>query len=105
MNNQHCCKCGKNLPEGSAKYIVSIRLYADFDGNIEIAEENEGNKDSIEYLIECLEGLDNKEPESEIREEMAFLLCRPCRNRFGKNPLNKPGVDMKNDERHMGILH
>ncbi len=105
MNNQHCCKCGKNLPEGSPRYIVSIRLFADYDGNIEISDGNKDDQDSIDYLIRCLEGLDDKEPENDIRDEMAFLLCRPCRNRFGRNPLNKPGFSSKNGERHTGILH
>lgn len=105
MNNQHCCKCGKYLPEGSARYIVSIRLFADFDGNIDISEGNEGDQDSIEYLMRCLEGLEDKEVENDICDEMAFLLCRPCRNRFGRNPLNRPDGDVKNGERHMGILH
>jgi len=105
MNNQHCCKCGKCLPEGSARYIVSIRLFADFDGNVEISERNEDDQDNIDYLIQCLEGLEDKEVESDVRDEMAFLLCRPCRNRFGRNPLNRPGCDTKSGERHMGILH
>ena len=105
MSNQHCCKCGKNLPEGSVRYIVSIRLFADFDGNIEIAEGNEDDQDSIEYLMQCLEGLENTELESDIRDEMVFLLCRRCRNRFGLNPLNKPASDIKNGERRTGILH
>ena len=105
MNNQHCCKCGKYLPEGSTRYIVSIRLFADFDGNIEISEGNESDQDSIEYLIQCLEGLEDKEVERDVHDEMAFLLCRPCRNRFGRNPLNKPDGDMKSGERYMGILH
>ena len=89
------------LPEN----ILSSHPSTTLAGFIEISEESEEDQDSVEHLIQCIEGLDDKEAENDVRDEMAFLLCRPCRNRFGRNPLNKPGCDIKSGERHTGILH
>jgi len=106
MNSQSCSKCGKKLPAGSLKYILSIRLYADFDGEIETSGESDLQKDidDIDYLIKCLEDSKPEDVENEIHREMAFLLCKGCRDYFSKNPLSKR-EGHNESEGYMGILH
>jgi hypothetical protein len=38
MPGKYCVKCGKSLPQGSLKYVVDIRVYADFDGVLNLPE-------------------------------------------------------------------
>ena len=103
MTNQYCSRCGKDLPLGSIKYILSIRLYADFDG---VVEEGAGKEmDDIEYLLRCLEDSHQDETENDVHGEMAFLLCKDCRDRFSRDPLNKRVGDGSDKERYHGILH
>lgn len=104
MTPQSCCKCGKDLPPGSTKYILSIKLYADFDGNIE-SPDNQQDVDDIEHLISCLEELGAEGAENDVHLEMAFLLCRDCRNNFSKNPLNKKSEDLSDKNGCRGFLH
>ncbi|MBE9502979.1 MAG: hypothetical protein IME96_02250 [Proteobacteria bacterium] len=104
MNIQHCCKCGKELMEGSAKYILSIRLFADVDNSISTCDTAE-KADDIEQLISCLENLGQEEIESDIHKEMAFMLCKACRNNFCQNPLNKQQGDPDGVIEYRGILH
>jgi len=104
MNIQRCGKCEKELPEGSIKYVLSIRLFADFDGHIESSEE-EQKVDDIEQLIDCLSKLDQEEIENEVHQEMAFLLCPDCRSNFSKNPLNIKSRESVRKVEYHGILH
>ncbi len=106
MNNQSCSKCSKKLPTGSLKYILSIKLYADFDGDIEkpVETDIEKDMDDLDYLIKCLGDSKQEEMENDVHREMAFLLCKGCRDSFSKNPLNKrEGSHDSNG--YLGILH
>jgi len=104
MNLQRCCKCGKELLEGSTKYILSIRLFADVDNTVSTCDAVD-KADDIEQLINCLENLGPEEIENDIHQEMVFLLCKACRNTFCRNPLNKQKDDFNNVMPYIGILH
>ncbi len=85
MPGQYCVKCGKSLPEGSLKYVVDIRVYADFDGVLNFPEgdiEEEVGRMKIERM-------DPRELEKDVYQEMAFLLCKGCRDRFVEDPLSR----------------
>ena len=104
MNLQRCCKCGKELLQGSIKYILSIRLFADVDDTVSTCESTQ-KVDDIDYLINCLENLGQEEMEKDVHQEMVFLLCKDCRNNFCKNPLNKQKADPDDMMTFNGILH
>lgn len=103
MDNQNCSKCGKNLSPGSLKYILSIKLYADFDGWVEPS--GEGDRENLEYLVECLESTDQDEIEDDVHQEMAFLLCKNCRDLFSRNPLNRNKDTNDREYDYNGRLH
>ncbi len=84
MSYEHCAKCGKGLPSGGVKYIISINIIADFDGILpEMVDDEE-----IARLLQEAEKMDQETLEKEVHQEMAYLLCKPCRDTFAENPLN-----------------
>ena len=87
MHRQHCLKCGKSLPEGSLKYVVDIRVYADFDGVLSLPEGD--IEEEVNRLMGEIEGMDPSELEKDVYQEIAFLLCKGCRDRFMEDPLSR----------------
>jgi len=87
MLEQYCVRCGKDLPEGSLKYVVDIRVYADFDGVLRFPE---GDIEAeVSRLMAEIERMDPQELERDVYQEMAFLLCKSCRDRFVEDPLSR----------------
>lgn len=84
MNYEQCAKCGKWLSPGGMKYIISINIIADFDGILP----EEVDDEEIARLLQEAEGMDQETLEKEVHQEMAYLICKPCRDAFAKNPLN-----------------
>ncbi len=80
-------KCGKDLPEGSLKYVVDIRVYADFDGVLHFPEGD--IEEEVHQLMEEIEQMDAHELEKEVYQELGFLLCKGCRDRFMEDPLSR----------------
>jgi len=103
MSNQYCSKCGENFYEGSLKYIVRIKVIADFDGHIG----NDSDEDSLdlESLIGQIERATPETLENDIHQEMAFLLCKDCRDSFARNPLNLPKESKIKKGNFSGLLH
>jgi hypothetical protein len=87
MPEQYCVKCGKSLPEGSLKYVVDIRIYADFDGVLSLPEGD--IEEEVNRLMGEVERMDPRELERDVYQEIAFLLCKKCRDRFMEDPLSR----------------
>lgn len=72
MEVPNCFKCGRYLPPGNLRYVVQIKVYADFDGFLSVPDEDlEGEMDRV------LEEIDWRNPEDlerEVYEEIGFLL-------------------------------
>lgn len=72
VDRQSCYRCGRYLPAGSLKYVVHLKVYADFDGFLSVPDEDlEGEMDRI---LEEIEWRNAKELEEEVYQEMVFLL-------------------------------
>lgn len=80
-------KCGKELPEGSLKYVVDIRVYADFDGVLNFPKGD--IEEEVHRLMEEIEQMDPHELEKEVYQELGFFLCKGCRDRFMEDPLSR----------------
>jgi len=80
MVEQHCMRCGKELPAGELAYVVQIKVFAGFDG---LLPEPEGGIDhQFRKILDQIEKSDPKELEKEVYEEYTLLLCKSCRDRF-----------------------
>ena len=103
MTVQCCSKCGESLHNGRLKYIVRIKVLADFDGHISSEDQAEG--DNLDALIGQIEGLAAKALENDIHQEMAFLLCKDCREIFVRNPLSCAAMNGIKKGEFSGRLH
>ena len=84
MDDIRCFCCEKQLPEGSLKYVVEIKSFADFDCFL---EDYPGDvEEGMMELLEEMEDVDAKALEDEVYQEMIFVLCKECRDKFYKNP-------------------
>jgi hypothetical protein len=86
MFYQQCMRCGRVLKPGALKYLVSIRLMADFDGVIDEVEGDTG--ELIEEVLRQIEGMDAEDLERDVYEELNLLLCKSCKDHFVRNPFN-----------------
>jgi hypothetical protein len=66
----NCFKCGRFLPPGSLKYVIQIKVYADFDGILSISDEN----GEIERILDEIGSRNPDELEREVYEEIGLLL-------------------------------
>jgi hypothetical protein len=83
-----CIRCGRNLPPGSLKYVVDLRVYAGFDGYL---PEEEGDiQVRMKRLVEEMEVKDEADLEGDVYLRQVYLICKDCRDRFLSNPLNIP---------------
>jgi hypothetical protein len=80
-------RCGKRLPEGSLKYVVNIRVYADFDGVLNLPGGD--IEEEVHRLMGEIERMDPGELEKDVYQEMAFLVCKGCRDTFVEDPLSR----------------
>jgi hypothetical protein len=91
MKDQICSGCGKRFVRKAASWNMLIKLWADFDGDIDYADKSDKEIDAtLDRLLERISYLDAKTLEDEIYQEIRFRLCKDCRDRFVANPLNLP---------------
>jgi hypothetical protein len=89
MNEHYCDRCGIYLPEGSIRYSIHIQILSDFDGVIvfddgETATESAGHTQAVGYI-------DTADIGQEVVQELTYVLCGSCKQRFTRDPLNREG--------------
>ncbi len=82
-NFEECSRCGKKLKRGEVKYVIYISIVSDFDGVLPVCEDVDVNE-----IIESGQNIPEEELEHEVYEEMAFLVCKSCRDKFRENPFS-----------------
>ncbi len=87
MERIECDRCGRDLPPGGLKYLVTISVTADFDGVIL----DEASEDELRKALRDAEARDAEDLEKEVHQEMAYILCKPCRDAFVKEPVAPGG--------------
>lgn len=86
---QRCDRCGATLPDGALFYILKIALTQGFDGVI--PDDGEADLDALARRIdEKTRGVPERLLEEDVHQEMAFVLCPRCREKFAANPLDLP---------------
>ena len=72
MEGQSCFKCGRYLSPGNLKYVVHIKVYADFDGFLSIPD---GDLDEeMDRILGEIEWRNPADLEREVYQEIGFLL-------------------------------
>jgi len=80
---EECSRCGRKLKRGEVKYIIYISIVSDFDGVLPVCE-----NENVEEIIESGSNIPEEELEREVYEEMAFLVCKSCRDKFREDPFS-----------------
>ncbi len=102
MNKLRCHSCGRDLPKGTLKYIVEIRIFADFDGCL---EEYDGELDEgLNELLDAMENADMKTLEEDVSKELIYILCKNCRDKFTSDPF-QTGRAIFEGEDAKGTVH
>ncbi len=99
MLDSRCYRCDRLLPDGAARYVVSIRVTADFDGHLPTVGDPEAE---IERILALVEGRTARSLSDEVDSEMSFLLCPRCRVLWTDNPL---GVTRRRVTPAPAVLH
>ncbi len=84
MSGIHCHRCGTDLPEGSVKYQVEIRVRSVFDGVVpDLAERNDESE--IDRLIREMSAQSEEELNRQVYEDDVFVVCPRCKEALLKN--------------------
>lgn len=86
MSSQICSHCQKIINPGDLFYRLIIKIFADFDGIINIKD---GDVD-IQKEFEKIRSVPEDLLEEEVYKEFNFILCPRCKEIYSANPLHLP---------------
>ncbi|MGB9720804.1 MAG: hypothetical protein ACPL28_04905 [bacterium] len=86
MASQRCSRCQKIINPGDLFYRLIIKVFADFDGIINIKDTNVDIHKELEKIKSVPEDL----LEEEVFREFSFVLCPRCKEIYCANPLYLP---------------
>jgi len=86
MSSQRCQRCSKIINPGDLFYRLTIKIFADFDGVINIKSAKINLKEEFEKAKSYPEDL----IEEEVYKEFDFVLCPRCKEIYCANPLHLP---------------
>ncbi len=97
-----CNCCNKELKEGSLKYIVELRSFADFDGYL---DEYEGDiEEGIGELLDVVDEMSEESLEEEVYQVQYYILCSECREKFKSDPFQNGRPNFEYQE-SKGTIH
>ncbi len=82
-----CRRCGAELAPGSLKFLVTLHVTADFDGNLPA----EGSFEDLEVCMRRIDGESAENRESDVYQTRGFVLCAPCKEALLRDPLGLAG--------------
>lgn len=74
MPDIRCSFCARPLEPGSLRYVLMWKLFADYDGIINLEDEKR-----LEATMEAVEAASPAELEDQIYMESRHILCSSCR--------------------------
>ncbi len=74
MSRIRCGFCTRPLEPGSLRYILMWKLFADYDGIIDLEDEKK-----LEMTMKTLEAISPADLEDQIYMESRHILCPMCR--------------------------
>ncbi len=89
-----CDICGKDLPDGAARYVVKMEAFAATDQAH--LTEDDLDCDHVEEMAQLLSELEGNEAETELLptcQRHRFDLCAGCYRKFVKDPLGREAAN------------
>ena len=74
MHNIRCAFCARPLEPGSLRYVLMWKLFADYDGIIDLEDEKK-----LEATMVAVEAASPDDLEDQIYMESRHILCSSCR--------------------------
>jgi len=81
-----CSRCSHIIRPGDLFYSLLIKVSSDFDGVINVKDEEYNISEEFEKVKSYPEDLINEE----VYREFRFVLCPRCKEIYCANPLNMP---------------
>jgi len=81
-----CSRCSRIIQPGDLFYSLLIKVSSDFDGVINIKDEEYNISEEFEKVKSYPEDLINEE----VYREFRFVLCPRCKEIYCANPLSLP---------------
>jgi len=103
MADAFCARCGQEIPEGSVKYIVHIKIISDFDGFIPYSEED--TSEEIQRLLREMEDMDVQEVEDDVYQELSVYLCIQCKKKFTRELITSEEDDFSSNKNLRNVFH
>ena len=91
MSSKICSRCNKIINPGDLFYQLAIKIFADFDGVINIKVKEYDLKKEFNKVKALPEDL----IEEEVYKEFYFTLCPRCKEIYCANPLHLPLDNVK----------
>jgi len=85
MSDCFCDRCGTHLPEGSERFTVHMQIVSDVAGMV---CEGQDCEPSCFTMQDCSD-TDIGDYDDELYQEISFMLCNKCRQRFTQDPFNR----------------
>ena len=85
MSDCLCDRCGVSLPEGSERFTVHMQIVSDVAGMV---CETQSCESSCFSMRECAD-TEISDYDDELYQELSFMLCNKCRQRFAQDPFNR----------------
>ncbi len=101
MEVLRCHSCGAILREGSLKYVIEIKSFADFDGYLEAYHGD--LEERINEFIDAMEELELGNLEEDICQDVIYILCKRCRDNFVNDPFHTERPTSETEERKSTI--
>ena len=85
MSDCLCDRCGVSLPEGSERFTVHMQIVSDVA--VMVCE----GQNCEQSCLPLQDGTDSEigDYDDELYQELSFMLCNKCRQRFTQDPFNR----------------
>ena len=87
-----CDMCGGRIDRDKLRYTLEMKAFAAYDTlKISAADLSRDYEEEIRNLVEDMKEMDPRQLEEDVSKQLSFDLCRPCHQKFLKNPLGGRG--------------
>lgn len=87
-----CDMCGVRIERDKLRYVLRMNVFAAYDTlEINFADLAKDYGEEIRKLVDEMKQMDPKQLEEDVSKQISFDLCRPCHQKFLKDPLGSRG--------------